>query len=116
MKIFIITPVRRISSDLRQSVDNYVHFLQLQGHQVYYPPEDTEQDDLIGLMICSSNREAMRKSDEVHIAWDGESTGCLFDLGMAFALGKSVKLISDCFPPATEGKSFANMVRAWADK
>lgn len=35
-----------------------------------------------------------------------------FDLGMAFALGK--KVIPILLPEATSGKSFQNMIRAWA--
>lgn len=114
MRVFVITPVRRIAPDFREKVSAYVDSLLADGHQVYYPPKDTPQDDLIGLVICSHNREAIRKADEVHVAWDGASTGCLFDLGMSFALGKPIHLIPGCFPSSTEGKSFASMVRAWA--
>lgn len=38
--------------------------------------------------------------------------GSLFDLGMAFALGKPIIYLE--MPDQTEGKSFQNMVKKWA--
>jgi len=57
------------------------------------------------------NKNAIRRADRVFVVWDGKSEGCLFDLGAAFALGKTVTVIS--LPDATEGKSFQNMIREW---
>ena len=61
------------------------------GHEVYVPgirtPQDTDE-----LTISITNRDAMRKADEVVIIWDGTSHGAIFDLGMAFAMGKKIKL------------------------
>ena len=116
LKIFVITPVRNILPAWRQALDDYVRSLQQQNCQVYYPPWDTSQDDNTGLGICRCNREALIWADEVHIAWDGESEGCLFDLGMAFAFGKPVVPIVGFFPTMTQHKSFATMVHDWAEK
>lgn len=54
----------------------------------------------------------MSKADVVHFVWDGISQGCLFDLGMAFAMQKKIIVIS--VPDLTDGKSFQNMVTEWA--
>lgn len=47
----------------------------------------------------------------VFVIWDGKSQGCLFDLGMAFAMHKPVGVIA--LPGPTEEKSFQNMIRDW---
>lgn len=110
MTSFLICPVRGHSPEETRSV---VERLEAEGWSVHWPPRDTDQNDAIGLRICSINREAIKAADAVHVVWDGQSHGCLFDLGMAFALGKRVIYIT--LPAPSEGKSFQNMVRAWGE-
>ncbi len=62
-----------------------------EGHEVYIPGTQTKQDT-DELTICTANREAMRRADEVRVIWDGTSHGVIFDLGMAFAMEKPAKL------------------------
>jgi hypothetical protein len=62
-----------------------------QGHTVYVPGIETKQDT-DELTICTANREAMRHADEVRVIWDGTSHGVIFDLGMAFAMKKPIRL------------------------
>jgi len=108
-KTFLICPVRgHDSSETFDIVSN----LEIDGWQVHWPPRDTNQDDDVGLSICNQNLSAIDDADVVHFIWDGESQGCLFDLGMAFALDK--KIIPIKMPPLTDGKSFQNMVTEWA--
>lgn len=114
MNIFIIHPIRNASQKVIDAVELYVKHLEDKGHSVYDPQRDTEQDDPIGLNICNQNKDAILNADEVHIAWDGKSTGSLFDIGMAFMANKKVKIIKDIFPDKTKGKSFANMIRAYS--
>jgi len=109
MRTFLISPVRGQSPDVWAE---HVAALEAAGYSVHWPHRDTNQDDAVGLRICGDNLEAIRAADVVHVIWDGKSQGCLFDLGMAFALGKAVIPIS--LPSQTEGKSFQNMIRAWA--
>ena len=110
MRTFLICPVRgHDPAAWQSSVDE----LERRGWEVYWPPRDTAQDDLTGLRICHDNLFAIEEADAVHVIWDGNSQGVLFDLGMAFALDKRVVIIA--LPEATEGKSFQNMVRAWAE-
>ena len=108
-KAFLICPVRNHSPDETASV---VGDLEDSGWTVHWPHRDTNQDDDVGLDICNQNRVAIAAADMVFITWDGESTGSLFDLGMAFALGKPLSVISA--PVETSHKSFQNMMRAWA--
>ena len=88
--------------------------LEAEDWSVHWPPRDTNQSDPVGLTICAENRAAILAADAVHVVWDGQSQGCLFDLGMAFALGKPVYVIQ--LPALTAGKSFQNMITAWAKK
>lgn len=92
-RIFLICPVR--SGQLEEESRQYVEALEYMGHQVHYPPRDVDQtDDGVGLGICVAHREAMHLCDEVHIIYHPESTGWLFDFGMAFALRKPIYLVN----------------------
>ena len=110
MKTFLICPVRDAD---QQETAKVVKRLEREGWTVHYPPRDTRQDDTTGLMICERNLLAITHADAVHVIWDGKSQGCLFDLGIAFALYKPIIVVS--LPEATEGKSFQNMVTKWAE-
>ena len=109
LKTFLICPVRGHNPEETKAI---VEDLESQGYEVHWPPRDTNQKDLTGYRICAENRAAIEESDHVHFIWDGKSQGCLFDLGMAFALRKPVLPLK--MPPLTEGKSFQNMVSQWA--
>lgn len=106
-KVFLIAPVRDVPPEAWAP---YVATLELSGAQVHWPARDTNQSDDTGLRICRDNLAAIAAADEVHMIWDGKSQGCLFDLGMAFALDK--KVVPVWLPDPTEGKSFQNMIRA----
>lgn len=109
MKTFLICPVR--GHDSFEAFD-VVSELEMSGWEVHWPPRDTNQEDDTGYGICRENFDAIKASDVVHFIWDGKSQGCLFDLGMAFALNKSVVPLD--MPQLTEEKSFQNMVNEWA--
>lgn len=109
MKSFLICPVRGMSPDAHATT---VDLLEKQGFKVHWPPRDTDQNDEIGLRICRDNAAAIAAADVVHVIWDGKSQGCLFDLGVAFALKKKLEII--IIPALSEGKSFQNMMAAWA--
>lgn len=109
LRSFLIAPVRGLSPDAHAAV---VTTLEAKGYRVHWPARDTDQNDPTGLRICSDNLAAIVAADVIHVIWDGKSQGCLFDLGMAFALGKRIVPLS--LPELTEGKSFQNMIEAWA--
>jgi hypothetical protein len=106
---FLICPVR--GHDPAKFAETVAR-LEAAGFDVHWPPRDTDQDDPVGLRICRDNRAAIAAADIVHVIWDGKSQGGLFDLGMAFALGKPIAAVD--VPAESEGKSFQNMMRAWA--
>ena len=108
MRTFLVCPVRGVDP---MSAASIVSDLESDGWAVHWPPRDTDQTDDTGFRICSDNLAAIREADTVHVVWDGKSQGVLFDLGMAFALGKTVVPVS--LPAPTKGKSFQNMIHAW---
>jgi len=118
MNIFIICPVRNCTEEWKDGLSKYVTMLENQGHKVHYPPRDTNQNDNIGYNICIQNKKAIEEADEIHIAWDGKSEGCLFDIGIAFALNKRVQVITGYFPelPKIKQKSFVTMIWNWEGK
>ena len=107
-RAFLICPVRGHDKSETAAI---VSKLERDGWQVHWPPRDTSQHDALGYRICEDNRRAIAEADRVFVIWDGKSQGCLFDLGMAFAMNKRVIALE--LPPRTPGKSFQNMVRAW---
>ncbi len=112
-KVFIICPVRGATKKEDAVIQKHISDLESKGHFVHYPPRDTDQNDKVGLRICFDNREAIKKADEIHVYWNGKSTGSLFDLGMAFMRGKLVFLINknDVEKQAKKGKkSFQNFL------
>lgn len=105
MKAFLICPVRGIDPI---ETEHIVKDLERDGYEVHWPHRDTDQNDDSGLRICMDNRKAIEEAHTIFIIWDGKSQGCLFDMGMAFALKK--KVIPIQLPAKTTGKSFQNAI------
>lgn len=80
---FLICPVRGKDPVLIAEV---VARLDAEGLDVHWPPRDTDQADDTGLPIHRDNRAAIAAADVVPVVWDGQSQGCLLDLGMAFVV------------------------------
>jgi nucleoside 2-deoxyribosyltransferase len=112
MKVFIICSVRQATDEIRQYLEDYTEFLEGFGMEVHLPHRDTDQTASV-LEICTQNRTAIKAADEVHIIFNPDSFGSHFDLGMAFALGKKIRVIDNI--EYGEGKSFARMIDEWED-
>ena len=112
--VFLICPVREANPEQKAKMEAYIAKLEGEGKKVYYPARDTNQVDDIGLRICQDNREAIRKSREVHIFYDPKSEGSRFDLGIAFANDSTLRIVNPDDFELTPGKSFANMITAWS--
>lgn len=65
--------------------------LECAGHEVRLPTFDGGAENELELM--QRNLDLIRWADEVHVFWDGRSTGTLMDIAMAFALDKPLELI-----------------------
>jgi hypothetical protein len=113
MKIFLICTVRLGVTEFSKK---YVEKLESEGHKVHFPPRDTNQiDPLKGFNICIDNSKAIKESDEVHVIYNPKSQGIHFDLGVAWALGKKIKVVNpEEFPEEkSQNKSFLNMMEIW---
>lgn len=86
-KIFLICPVRygrkmtREQKKTQQKIQHYVEKLEKADNEVYWPKRDTNQDDPIGLRICTDNAKGIIWADEIHIWWqwqekNGGKNGC----------------------------------------
>lgn len=75
----------------QRRIAEYVASLEGEGHKVYWPKRDTEQNDPTGgYQICLANSRAISEADEVHVWYNEDSGGSKFDIGVAFALDKQV--------------------------
>lgn len=110
-KIFIICSVREATKQYRQKLEAYTNRLDSEGHFVYLPHRDTDQT-ASSLAICTANRNAIKNADEVHIFYSSRSQGTLFDMGVAFGLGKTIHIVER--EPLTRGKSFTNLLNEWS--
>lgn len=115
--IFVICPVREATDEEKAYILQYINTKEKEGIKVYYPARDTNQDDPVGLNICSQNRAGISNADEVHIYWNGKSTGSIFDFGMAFMAKKPIVVFNREYVKTlqTNGKSFHNVLLALHD-
>lgn len=113
MKIYITCTVRKATEDYKKNLEEYVAKLENDGHEVHLPHRDTKQDGR-GIEICKQNRAAIEWADEIHIFYNPESQGSHFDLGIAFAFRKPIKVIENV--EYVQGKSFARMIAEWQNE
>jgi nucleoside 2-deoxyribosyltransferase len=116
-KIYIICSVRGATNKVKDKLETYTKKLVLQGgHEVHLPHIHTDQDNT-SIGICDENVEAIKWADEVHIFYDSTSTGSHFDMGVAFALGKPIKVIEnesyEAYKDGKYQKSFPHMLKEW---
>ncbi len=111
-RVFIICSVRDVTTQYRNKLEQYVAKLESDGYIVHLPHRDTHQDGK-GIEICKQNRVAIETAEEVHVFYASKSQGTHFDLGMAFALGKSILVIEN--EEYGLGKSFPRMLEEWAN-
>ena len=117
MRIYIACTVRLGEN---QKAREWREELERAGHKVHYPPKDTKQEtENNGLDICTANYKAIKWADEIHVFYDARSQGIHFDCGIAFALGKVIKVISveeemsSHYSPSAQRKSFAKMLQTY---
>lgn len=115
MKIYLICPVRNATPEILNDMFDYVTILRKNGYEVHYPPEDAPQHDPVGNLICETHLSAMKNCDQVHVYWDVDSKGSHFDLGMAYALGKTIIPIATIKSDGPE-KSYWKVMKYWNKK
>ncbi len=94
-KIFLICPVRNATDEQKKWIEDFVNDKYTEGYIVHAPHLHTVQTDLFdGYAICKQNAEAAASSQEVDIYYDQSSDGSVFDLGVAYALHKPLRLLN----------------------
>lgn len=93
-KIFMICPVRIATPEIDEYLKDYRDGLKDKGYKVHYPPEDTNQEDPIGLNILNENKNAIIDANEVWMYYHPSSKGSVFDLGMSFMAEKPLYIIN----------------------
>jgi len=118
--IFLVSPVRNVTDEERVFIEGYIAELEEKGYEVYHPLTDTDQDDPYGLKICLENRKAIANADEVHVYWNPNSIGSIFDFGMVFGMNvilqenrKKVHLINGDDFELKPPKSFTNVLKLY---
>ena len=82
-KIFIIHSLKLLPEAIKLETDL--------GTPCYIPGRDTQQTKTTAFDILRANYIAMKHSAlRVYVIWDGQSQGTIFDMGMAYALGKEI--------------------------
>lgn len=113
-KIFLICPVRNVKPEVKKRIEAYVTQLEDEGYDVYWPARDTDQNDPVGITICETNRAAIERADAIHIWFDLQSQGSLFDIGMTFAflltMQKRIVIANRDEVQRTPHKSFQNVL------
>ena len=110
MRIFLICPVRFASEEQTRAIADWVRYQEnVEGNVVHWPARDTLQTQT-SFKICEDNRFAMQHSDEVHVWYEPTSQGSVFDIGMAFVMGKPVFLVNPDAVQPTDSKSYNNLV------
>ncbi len=120
-KIFVICPVRNVSEETTSKISGYIARLETEGYEIYWPYSDNphQNTDKVGTTICDYNHKKMLMADEVHIWYDRNSMGSVFDIGMFFMFvrikdfKKFVIINRESIAP-TPYKSFENVILALA--
>lgn len=110
MKIHLICPVRGVTDEQQEEIDTYVEALRLEGHTVHNPKYAVDQNDETGFGICAGHLNSMLTANRIDVFWDVNSKGSHFDLGMAFALNKAIKVVKT-YQPDNEGKSYLKVMQ-----
>ncbi len=109
MKIHLICPVRNVTEEQQKEIDDYCKSLETKGHTVHNPKYAVDQDDATGYNICKGHLDSMLVANRVDVFFDINSKGSHFDLGMAFALNKPMKLVKT-YQEDNEGKSYVKVM------
>jgi hypothetical protein len=112
MKIHLICPVRGVTDEQQKEIDDYAAKLVAKGHTVHNPKYAVDQDDATGYRICWGHLESMKIANRVDVFWDVNSKGSHFDIGMAFAMNKAIKLVK-AYQPDNEGKSYLKVLQEY---
>lgn len=96
-KAFLICPVRNATDEEKANLSGFISSLENEGLSVHYPTRDTNQNPVVdgvntgGFNICLENAKAIANAGIVAVYLNKESTGSMFDLGVAYEMRKCQK-------------------------
>jgi len=114
MYIYIICPVRFVTPKQYRDINKYVAKLENEHNLVFLPYRDVIQT-LPELEIVKAELIAIQNSDRVDVFWDITSSGSHFDLGIAVALKKRIKLIKN-YNTKMKGHGYLKIIEQINDK
>lgn len=97
----MICPVRVRTPEQDEYLQDYVRRLEScdggEGVECYFPGRDTAiaEESANVTAITALNQHHMDIASEVHVFYDPTSSGSVFDLGMAWAMGKPIRLVNE---------------------
>ena len=113
-KIFLICPVRNATPEQRKWIEDFVEEKFQNNFIVHAPHLHTNQvDPLGGYNICKQNATAVATSSEIDVYYDQSSTGSVFDLGVAYALHKPLKLLNPEEITFNEDDLIDSIIKNW---
>ncbi len=114
-KIFLICPVRKATNEQKKWIEDFTKEKQHAGYVIHAPHIHTKQTDFLGgYAICKQNAEAVASSQEIDIYYDQSSKGSVFDLGVAYALHKPLRLLNREKILFDDKDLIDAIVKAWA--
>jgi hypothetical protein len=116
-RIYIICPVRGLTEEEKIKILDYAFQKEKEGYIVRCPFRDTNQNDEIGLRIVEEHEKDILWADEIHIFWNLQSQGSLWDFAQArmaryFQPEKKFVLINLEQLEVTKEKSYQNVLLA----
>jgi hypothetical protein len=113
-KTFVICPVRHAAEEQKAWIEGFVAMKREKGYIVHYPEKNTVQEDALGgYNICLQNALAMATSESIDIYYDQSSTGSVFDLGVAYALHKPLKLLNKEAIVFNDSDLIDSIIKTW---
>lgn len=113
-KIFLICPVRRATPEQRKYFEDFAQEKTSEGYIIHAPHLNTWQKDIFGgYSICIQNAQAVASSAEIDMYYDQQSTGSVFDLGVAYALHKPLFLLNEGEITFNKDDMVDRMVENW---
>ncbi len=113
-KIFLVCPVRNATEEQKKWIESFVREKNEEGYSIHAPHLHTVQTDLFGgYAICRQNAEAVASSQEIDIYYDQSSTGSVFDLGVAYALHKPLKLLNKEAIVFNDSDLIDSIIKTW---
>jgi hypothetical protein len=111
--IYVITPSCSATKEQILECNSYIVSLEDDGFKVFSSNREYDSSDSTGYKQVTEKIEDMASADEVHVMWDSTSLTSHFELGIAMALAKPIKLIKAFYPDTINAQTFYKTMQMW---